>query len=108
MLKKDSPFLQTLAQTLYSAHGKRIHDVTIVFPNKRSGAVFSKYLASLTSAPSPLPTVLDIEAFTQRLYPLTIPDTLTLTAELYQVWKGLQPSCEPFERFYFWGATLLK
>lgn len=101
-------FLEELAEKLYAMHGKYIGDLTLVFPNKRAGLFFSKYLAQKIVQPIWSPQIMSIEAFVQQHSCLQQADTLTLVSELYQVFQRLHPNNESFERFYSWGVMLLK
>ena len=102
------PFLEALAQKLYHKYGKQIDKVTIVFPNKRSGLFFRKYLAQKVSAPVWSPQILSIEVLIQQLSHLPVADSVILIFKLYRIFKKLHPSIEPFDRFYSWGILLLR
>lgn len=101
-------FLEELAEKLYDRHGKYISELTLIFPNKRAGLFFRKYLAQKIAQPIWSPQIMSIEAFVQQHSGLQQADSLTLVFELYQVFQRLHPNNESFERFYGWGIMLLK
>ena len=108
MQNNTSSFLAEVADQLYEKHGHHMGELTMVFPNKRTGQVFKQCLAARVTKPIGSPQVLTLEALVEQLSHLSIAPMLTLVFELYQSFQALQPSKEPFERFYGWGAMLLQ
>lgn len=108
MQNNTTSFLAEVADQLYAQHGHYMGELTIAFPNKRTGQVFKQCLAAQVTKPIWSPQILTIEALVEQLSHLSIAPTFTLVFELYQTFQALQPNQEPFERFYVWGAMLLQ
>jgi len=101
-------FLQELAATVYKQNQPDLNHVTMVFPNRRAGLFFQKYLSDLIEKPIWAPEVTTLEDFTMAKSTLQLADPLTLIFELYHAFNEYQVMPEPFERFYFWGEMLVK
>ncbi|MFA0960683.1 PD-(D/E)XK nuclease family protein [Roseivirga sp. BDSF3-8] len=103
----NKPFLQQLAEKLFNEHGKQIGQVTVVFPNRRAGYFFRKYLSALIKSPIWSPEVYSIEEFIMMHSPLLEADRITLVFTLYQAYKDILAYDEGFDKFYGWGEMLL-
>ncbi|MFZ6665161.1 PD-(D/E)XK nuclease family protein [Peijinzhouia sedimentorum] len=102
-------FLEDLAKELVAAKGDQMHEVCIVFPNRRAGLFFRRHLAKLIDKPVWEPRIISFEDFVQEQSGLQVPDQLTLILELYKIFqKRLPKGSERLDRFYFWGEMLLK
>jgi CRISPR/Cas system-associated exonuclease Cas4 (RecB family) len=101
-------FLQELAEELFVQHGHDMQHLTVVFPNRRAGLFFRKYLSQLIDRPIWAPEILSIEDCMKGLTNLQPADRLTLVFELYEEYQKLSPVEESFDRFYYWGEMLLK
>jgi len=107
-------FLKQVAAHYWEQAGpKGIGTLRFVFPNRRSGAFFRKYLQeAIASAPGNTPPVfapeiLTINDFFFRICGLEPTDRITLLLELYACYKTLHPKAEPLDEFVFWGDILL-
>ncbi len=100
-------FLKDLAYCLYQAHGRRISDLTIVFPNRRAGLFFTEYLNTKIGEPIFSPEIITIQELFAKLSPLMVEDSLPLILRLYKVYIDLSGSKESFDEFYLWGEMLL-
>ena len=100
-------FLNNIAKDLFSRYNESISDLCIVFPNRRAGLYFKKYLAELNQKPIWAPTTTTINELVQQIAGLTIADNIKLLFELYLVYKKCKKSEESFDDFYFWGEMLL-
>lgn len=102
-------FLEGLAKELVATKGDQMHEVCIVFPNRRAGLFFRRHLAKLIDKPVWEPRIISFEDFVQEQSGLQVPDQLTLILELYKIFKKHLPKgTERLDRFYFWGDMLLK
>jgi CRISPR/Cas system-associated exonuclease Cas4 (RecB family) len=99
-------FLDKLANEILNEHGDNISGLCIVFPSRRAGIYFKKYLAEKLRIPIWAPSVYSIEDFVQELSPYIIADKLVLIFELYEVYK-IHGEQESFDRFYPWSEMLL-
>lgn len=101
-------FLEEIAHHVINKYQGNTDAVTVVFPNRRAGLFFRKYLSEGISKPIWSPNVVSIEDFIKGLSTLESADKLDLIFELYQVFVRLNKSKESFDKFYFWGNILLQ
>lgn len=101
-----SAFLKEIAEKVASY--EKLYEWTFVFPNRRAGLFFQKYLSLLISKPSWSPNIISIESLFSSLSDLREPDRLSLIFRLYNVYKGVMNGAESFDKFYFWGEMLLR
>ncbi|MEL6558814.1 MAG: PD-(D/E)XK nuclease family protein [Bacteroidota bacterium] len=112
----EHAFLRELAEKVFQQNQSGmspdwkpdLHGITVVFPNRRAGLFFQKYLSGLIKKPIWAPEVTTLEDFTMEMSTLQLADPLTLIFELYHAFNEYQQVPEPFERFYFWGEMLVK
>ncbi|MDR2027835.1 MAG: PD-(D/E)XK nuclease family protein [Prevotellaceae bacterium] len=100
-------FLQSVANNLYSVYGDRISSLTLVFPSRRAQLFFSDELAALIDRPVWSPAYTSLEEIVSSLSDLRKIDDFSLLTLLYQVYRKHTHSPETFDKFYFWGETLL-
>lgn len=100
-------FLQRIAKSLYSEHGDRLRDHCLVFPSRRSGLFFLKYLSAEIEKPVWMPSVMTINDLFRSLSKLRQAENEILLFELYKVFRSISRSQESFDDFYFWGDMLL-
>lgn len=101
------PFLEELAEDLLSRFGADAGSLSVVFPNRRAGLFFRKYLSSKISTPLWAPEIHSIDDFILQFSDLQLADRITLVFELYEVYREILNSDEDFDRFYYWGEALL-
>lgn len=101
-------FLEEIAKEILNIKDVRLDQLTIVFPNRRAGLFFQKYLAEEIDKPIWSPRVMNIVDFIKSTTNLIVPDRMNLVYELYKVFTKASGSKEPFDNFYFWGETLLR
>lgn len=102
------PFLAELSEQLYQQHKGNLQELTLVFPNRRAGLFFRKYLSQHIEKPVWAPEILSIDEFVKRLSNLQSADQLTLLFLLYDVYKKSGATQESFDQFYYWGEMLLR
>jgi hypothetical protein len=100
-------FLERIAKLLYTGYGDRIHHHCLVFPNRRAGLFFTKYLAAQLSKPVWTPSIITINDLFHALSPLQPAENELLLFELFKVYRSLTKSSEKFDNFFFWGDILL-
>jgi hypothetical protein len=81
--------------------------LTLVFPSRRAQLFFSEELASLIDKPLWSPEYTGLEEIVSSFSPLKKIDGFSLLVLLYTVYKKHTHSMESFDKFYFWGETLL-
>lgn len=103
----ENNFLYQIAKKVYENHKKELGDICIVFPNKRAGLFFSKYLSELTEKPLWSPVFMTIRELMQEFSGLQLADPLHLIFKLYRIFRKEKKTEESFDEFYHWGEMLL-
>jgi len=101
------PFLKHTALDLFSRYGDQISDLCIVFPNRRAGLYFKKYLSEIVNKPLWSPNTATINNLMQDISGLQIADNIKLLFDLYKVYTSIKKTNESFDDFYYWGEMLL-
>ncbi len=101
------PFLAELSEELYQQYKDNLQEVTLVFPNRRAGLFFRKYLAQHIERPVWAPQIMSIDDFVKSMSALQGADQLTLLFILYDAYAKASPKQETFDQFYYWGEMLL-
>ena len=101
------PFLQYVAEDLYTKIGNNLSRVAIVFPNKRAGLFFNEHLADQSNRPIWSPAYISISELFQQLSTYKLGDPIRLVCELYKVFCEETKSNETLDDFYFWGELLI-
>jgi len=103
-------FLEETARHIMSRYPDNLHELCVVFPNRRSGRFFQRYLAGSLNKPVWSPTILTIADLMEELSSLQKSDQLSLVFDLYQVFQQQKPgnSSETFDQFFHWGEMLLR
>lgn len=84
-----------------------VEDYTFVFPNRRAGLFFRKYLAQQFPKPILAPAVLPISQVFTELTDLTLESEIDTLLRLYDIYVHLFPQHEPLSDFIPWGKRLL-
>ncbi|MCH7657533.1 MAG: PD-(D/E)XK nuclease family protein [Bacteroidetes bacterium] len=100
-------FLYQVAKKVYNKHEKNLGEVCVIFPNKRAGLFFSKYLSEITNKPVWSPVFMTIRELMQEFSGLQVADPLYLIFELYKIFRHEKKSEESFDEFYHWGEMFL-
>ncbi len=100
-------FLQQVTTELYTRHSNDLSQCILIFPNRRSGLFFSKYLNELTNRPIWEPQIYTIRDFFKKMSNLHIEDKLGLLFRLYRIYIDQVKFDESFEDFQPWGEMLL-
>ncbi len=100
-------FLEHIAKHLYSEFGNTLNRHCLVFPNRRAGLFFLKYLASEIKQPVWTPATITINELFRSMSALKPAENEILLLELYKVYRKVKKSTESFDDFYFWGDMLL-
>ncbi len=100
-------FLERIARYLYDNHAGEMRKQCLVFPSRRAGVYFLRYLSDLAVKPLWAPAVMTINEFFASLSGLHIPEKEILVAELYKSYRTLRETPESFDDFYFWGEMLI-
>jgi len=100
-------FLERIARLAFDNHRDELRDHCSVFPTRRAGLYFLKYLAGKLEKPVWAPSVMTINEFFGSLSDLTVAETEILLFELYMVYRGMGSYPGGFDEFYFWGDLLI-
>jgi hypothetical protein len=100
-------FLEHIAHSLYKEFGNTLNRHCLVFPNRRAGLYFLKYLAARIAKPIWTPSILTINELFRLSSSLQTAGNEILLFELYKVYSKLKKSPESFDEFYYWGDMLL-
>ncbi|MCL2596818.1 MAG: PD-(D/E)XK nuclease family protein [Paludibacter sp.] len=101
------PFLYRIAEQYFSHFGSEISRFTFVFPNRRAGIFFQKYLCELTKKPIFSPDIQTITDLFISLSNLSQTDRLSNLFRLYRIYLHQSKRNETFDNFLFWGDMLL-
>lgn len=102
------PFLKCVA----NAYASRYDDLSgfcFVFPNKRSGTFFLKYLRQCSARPRLAPHVTTISDFVCRVGDSIVDNRISALFTLFNCYRDLLPPDAPleFDSFRSWGETVL-
>lgn len=100
-------FLYRVAEAFYTNENEQVSKLTFVFPNRRAGLFFRKYLSELTSKPLFSPEILTINECFASASSLQLSDKLSNLFLLYSIYKKISTTDESFDSFIFWGEMLL-
>lgn len=102
-----TPFLKQIAELFYEKYGANVHRLAFVFPNRRSGIFFRKYLSEVATKPIFSPSILTINDLFYKLNPKQQADRVKLLFQLYDIYIRQSDSEETFDDFVYWGEMLL-
>ncbi len=100
-------FLEHIAESLYKEFGNTLNRHCLVFPSRRAGLYFLKYLAKRIEKPVWSPSILTINELFRSYSSLQVAGSEILLFELYKVYSSLKKPAESFDEFYYWGDMLL-
>jgi hypothetical protein len=100
-------FLEHIAESLYKEFGNTLNRHCLVFPNRRAGLYFLKYLAARIEKPVWSPSILTINELFRSYSSLQVAGNEILLFELYKAYSRLKKPAESFDEFYYWGDMLL-
>ena len=99
-------FLQQTAQRIFENHGPSLRDVWVILPTRRAVSVFLDELAALSDQPFLAPHALAVDDFITQAAGVQLIDSVSLTFELYEVFREIDPQIE-FEQFIGWASIVL-
>ena len=100
-------FLYRIAKTYYSEYQSDIKNFTFVFPNRRAGIFFQKYLTQLIEKPIFSPDILTVNDCFFNASQWQVSDRTGSLFLLYRIYRELSHSDETFDSFMYWGEMLL-
>lgn len=108
-----NPFLKTVAlhyRKEVEADGPMaLADCLFVFPNRRSGLFFTKYLGEGLSRPLAVPRTITIGDLFGSMSALHVADRTTLMFRLFDIYRHIssREDRDEFDQFVFWGDMLI-
>ncbi len=100
-------FLSKCAGYILEKHAGELHDICLVFPNRRAGVFFGSYLQRQLQEPVIGPQTTTVNELISGYSDLVQGEKLQLISVLYDVFTAHTGSSESFDDFYFWGEVLL-
>lgn len=101
------PFLYQVASLFYAREGADISKLAFVFPNKRTGLFFQKYLSEVAERPLFSPAIFTITDLFVKLSDKQPADHISMLFTLYDLYVDRSGSTETFDEFLYWGEMLL-
>ena len=101
------PFLYHIAELFYAHYGADVHRLAFVFPNRRAGLFFRKYLSELSEKPLFSPAIWTINDLFARISGKQPADRIRTLFRLYEIYRRKSGSDEAFDDFVYWGDMLL-
>lgn len=101
------PFLAQIATLFYTTYGERISRMAFVFPNRRAGLFFQKYLSEVADKPLFSPPILTMSDLFVQLSGKQVADPIDRLFTLYRLYVAQSGSPETFDEFMYWGEMLL-
>lgn len=101
------PFLYQVASLFYEKWGAEVSRLAFVFPNRRTGLFFQKYLSKVADIPLFSPTILTINDLFIQLSGKQSADRISMLFTLYDIYIRQSGSTETFDEFLYWGEMLL-
>jgi hypothetical protein len=102
-----TPFLKQVATLLYQHFDTDISRMAFIFPNRRSGLFFRKYLSQAAGKPVFAPAILTISELFQQLSRKQPADRIAMLFILYRIYVEESGTDETFDDFVYWGEMLL-
>ncbi|HZK69601.1 MAG TPA: PD-(D/E)XK nuclease family protein [Paludibacter sp.] len=100
-------FLYSIAQIYYTEHESAISNFTFVFPNRRAGLFFQRYISEIAQKPIFSPEIVTINECFSFASVWQSADRLSMLFRLYRIYKELSNNDETFDTFVYWGEMLL-
>lgn len=101
------PFLYQVASLFYEKWEAEVSRLAFVFPNRRTGLFFQKYLSEVADTPLFSPTILTINDLFIQLSGKQSADRIGMLFILYDIYIRQSGSTETFDEFLYWGEMLL-
>ncbi|WP_288757966.1 PD-(D/E)XK nuclease family protein [uncultured Parabacteroides sp.] len=101
------PFLYQVASLFYEKWEAEVSCLAFVFPNRRTGLFFQKYLSEVADTPLFSPTILTINDLFIQLSGKQSADRISMLFILYDIYIRQSGSTETFDEFLYWGEMLL-
>ena len=102
-----APFLYKIAEIFHEQYGDRLYTLTFVFPSRRAGIFFQKYLAEISGKPLFSPTMRTMQELFEIFSPYRPAEKIEMLVSLHRLFGKISGSAEAFDDFLYWGEMLL-
>lgn len=100
-------FLEILAKHLVEKSAGALSNHCFVFPNRRSGLFFKRYLVRHIPGITWAPEIVTINELMSGLSGLETSDPLDLLFDIYGIYEQVAARPEAFDEFYPWGEMMI-
>jgi hypothetical protein len=100
-------FLQRVASYLLDKYKNDLSEIIVVFPNRRAGLFFQKYISQLIEKPLFSPRILTITELVSLFSDLKTDDNYSLVIDLWETFTSVTTIDESIDDFFYWGEMLL-
>lgn len=100
-------FLQAVAQDLYHRLGDDLSRTAVIFPGKRAGLWFDRYLYECAKRPLWSPAYISIDEVFSDLSSLKKEANIRTICLLHNIFCRYANRTEPLDDFYYWGELML-
>lgn len=104
---RKNTFLKTVAEKYYNHYYKSFIQVSFVFPNKRSGTFFLKYLKNISEGNLLTPEIFTITDLAEYVSGTPVDNFIGLLFKLFDCYRDLVGENADFEKFRGFGETAL-
>ncbi|MFI3240696.1 MAG: PD-(D/E)XK nuclease family protein [Bacteroidales bacterium] len=101
------PFLKQIAELYIKNDSTELYKFCFIFPNRRSGIFFNKYLTECNSSNFILPEITTINDFINSVTDSVEASRIEMLFTLYSEYKNLSEEIDDFDQFIFWGDMLI-
>lgn len=101
------PYLYNVAKRIYHRYSGVIDNCTFVFPNRRAGVFFRRYLGEIVDKPIFSPNVITISELFEGLTSYTVVDRVEQLFIVYKYFIKYSNRKESFDDFIYWGEILI-
>ena len=101
------PFLQAVAQDIYSRFKDEMSRTAVIFPSKRAGLWMDRYLYECAERPLWSPSYVSIDDLFCSFSSLKKESQIRTVCILHDIFCRLTGSTEPLDDFYYWGELML-
>lgn len=100
-------FLGLIAETYYKYEKDKLYKYCFIFPNRRSGVFFQKYLSETATSALILPEITTITDFINSVTSSNEASRIELLFTLYEEYRKLSDEVADFDQFVFWGDMII-
>ena len=101
------PFLQAIAQDIYRRYGDDLSRTAVIFPGKRAGLWFDRYLYECAGHPIWSPAYISVDELFSSFSSLDKESPIRTICLLHEIFCRLTGSTESLDDFYHWGELML-